>query len=215
MKYAVVDLEMCKVPKIYKSSYNCNQETIQIGAVMLDEDYNIIDSFNTYVKPQYGQVDPFIQNLTGISQKDLIGAPSFEEALGAFLDWLTADDVRCVSWSGSDPGQLIHEYKEKGLYDDRFDIVIANWKDCQKTFGQKMGRKNAYKLEEALIASDISPEGRAHDGLADAYNTALLFAKLEQNPDYELNELYQTARNEETDHLTFCMGDLLAGLVLA
>jgi hypothetical protein len=42
MKYAVVDLEMCKVPKIYKSSYNCNQETIQIGAVMLDEKYKDI-----------------------------------------------------------------------------------------------------------------------------------------------------------------------------
>jgi inhibitor of KinA sporulation pathway (predicted exonuclease) len=215
MKYAVVDLEMCKVPKIYKSSYNCNQETIQIGAVMLDEDYNIIDSFNTYVKPQYGQVDPFIQNLTGISQKDLIGAPSFEEALGAFLDWLTADDVRCVSWSGSDPGQLIHEYKEKGLYDDRFDIVIANWKDCQKTFSRLMGKNRAYSLEEALIAADISQEGKAHDGFDDARNTALLFAKMEQNEKLKLNPIYEAARDEEVEHLGFSMGDLLAGIVIA
>ena len=54
-----------------------------------------------------------------------------------------------------------------------------------------------------------------YDGLSDAYNTALLFAKLEQDPNYELNEFYQTARNEETEHLSFCMGYLFAGIVLS
>ncbi len=52
-------------------------------------------------------------------------------------------------------------------------------------------------------------------GFLDAYNTALLFAKLEQDPDYELNEFYRTAREEETQHLSFCMGDLCANLVLS
>ena len=147
MKYAVVDLEFCKVPKGYKKfGYKWCQETIQIGAVLLDEDYEIIDEFNTYVRPEFGRVDCFIENLTGISQADVMSAPHFEEA---------------------------------------------------------------------LIASDIIPEGRAHDGLADAYNTALLFAKLEQDPDYELNEFYKTAREEETEHLSFSMGDLFAGIVLA
>ena len=215
MKYAVVDLEMCKVQKMYKKDYNCNQETIQIGAVMLDEEYNIIDEFNTYVKPKYGQLDTFIRDLTGITQKDLANAPGFEEALESFLDWLTADDVRCVSWSGSDPGQLVHEYKEKGLYDDRFDIVIANWKDCQKTFGRLMGKNRAYSLEEALIAADISQEGKAHDGFDDARNTALLFAKMEKNETLELNPVYKAAGDEEVEHLGFSMGELLAGIVLA
>ncbi|WP_029232971.1 3'-5' exonuclease [Butyrivibrio sp. VCB2006] len=216
MKYAVIDLEMCKVPKGYKKfGYKWCQETIQIGAVLLDEDYEIVDEFNTYVRPEYGHIDWFIENMTGISQADVMTAPSFAEALEMFLDWLPYDDVRCVSWSNSDPKQIVHEVVAKGIEDERLEIIFANWKDCQKTFGQKMGRKNAYKLEEALIASDIIPEGRAHDGLADAYNTALLFAKLDQNPDYELNEFYQTARNEETEHLSFCMGDLFAGIVLA
>lgn len=216
MKYAVVDLEFCKVPKGYKKfGYKWRQETIQIGAVLLDDDYEIIDEFNTYVRPEFGRVDWFIENLTGISQADVMSAPHFEEALEMFLDWLPEDDVRCVSWSDSDPKQLVHEVVAKNIDDDRLEIIFANWIDCQKTFGQKMGRKNAYKLEEALIASDIVPEGRAHDGLSDAYNTALLFAKLDQNPDYELNEFYKTAREEETEHLSFSMDDLFAGIVLA
>ncbi|SFC69357.1 3'-5' exonuclease [Butyrivibrio sp. YAB3001] len=216
MYYAVIDLEMCKVPKGYKRfGYKWCQETIQIGAVLLDEDYEIVDEFCTYVRPEFGHIDFYIESLTGISQADVMTAPSFEEALEEFLEWLPYEDVRCVSWSDSDPKQIVHEVIAKEIEDERIEIIIANWVDCQKTFGHKMGKENLYKLEEALIASDIIPEGRAHDGLADARNTAMLFAKLEQNPDYELNEFYKTAREDETEHLSFCMGDLFAGLALA
>jgi inhibitor of KinA sporulation pathway (predicted exonuclease) len=216
MKYAVIDLEMCQVPKeCRKYGFKYRQETIQIGAVLLNEDYEVIDEFNTYVKPQFGWIDDFIEKLTGITQHDVADAPSFEEALEAFLDWLPADDVRCVSWSDSDPKQIIHESFAKGVEDDRLEIIFANWIDCQKTFGQKMDRKKSYGLEETLFISNIAPEGRAHNGLVDAANTATLFAKLETEPDYRLNEWYETARKEDVDHLSFCMGDLFAGIVLA
>ena len=103
MKYAVIDLEMCQVPKeCRKYGFKYRQETIQIGAVLLNEDYEVIDEFNTYVKPQFGWIDDFIERLTGITQHDVADAPCFEEALEAFLDWLPADNVRCVSWSDSD-----------------------------------------------------------------------------------------------------------------
>ena len=171
--------------------------------------------FNTYVKTEYGWIDDFIEKLTGISQHDVVDAPYFEEALEAFLDWLPADDVRCVSWSDSDPKKIIHEAFAKGIKDDRLEIIFANWIDCQKTFGRKMDRKKSYSLEDALFISNIAPEGRAHNGLVDAANTATLFAKFETEPDYRLNEWHETARKEDVDHLSFCMGDLFAGIVLA
>lgn len=62
---------------------------------------------------------------------------------------------------------------------------------------------------------NIAPEGRAYDGLVDAANTAVLSTKLETDPDYRLNEYYETARKEDVDHLSFSMGDLFAGIVLA
>lgn len=215
MKYVVMDLEMCKVPKGYKKyGYNLRRETIQIGAVLLDENYCIVDEFNTYVRPEYGRVDGFIENLTGIRQADVVNAPSFESALESFLDWLPADDVRCVSWSNSDPKQFVYEYIEKGIDDERFEIMIANWIDCQELFGRKMDKENRYSLEEALIAADIIPEGKAHDGLCDAYNTALLFTKLDQDPDFDLNTTYQAAREENENHLSFAIGDLFADFAL-
>lgn len=40
MFYLVIDLEMCKVPRYYgERTYKYANETIQIGAVLLDEDF--------------------------------------------------------------------------------------------------------------------------------------------------------------------------------
>ena len=39
-KYVIVDLEMCNVPSGERREWlNCNNEIIQIGAVLLDKEY--------------------------------------------------------------------------------------------------------------------------------------------------------------------------------
>ena len=53
-RYVVIDLEMCNVPGTMRKQYGWRQEIIQIGAVLLDEDLNIVSKFNRYVRPQYG-----------------------------------------------------------------------------------------------------------------------------------------------------------------
>lgn len=55
MNYLVIDLEMCNVPRDYRSrSYKYANETIQIGAVLLDEEFKrigtlVIDEINRYI----------------------------------------------------------------------------------------------------------------------------------------------------------------------
>ena len=61
--YVVIDLEFCKVPGSKRKAFNVKQEIIQIGAVLLNSEYEIVDQFSSYVKPAYGHIDPFIQNL--------------------------------------------------------------------------------------------------------------------------------------------------------
>lgn len=72
-----------------------------------------------------------------------------------------------------------------------------------------------WSLEEALIAADIIQNGKAHDGLDDAYNTALLFVKMEKNPDFELNKMYSYAKEETTRELSYTLGDLFKGMMVA
>ena len=57
-------------------------------------------------------------------------------------------------------------------------------------------------------------KGRAHDGLDDAYNTARMIAKLEQNKDYKTLVERLRANEENQKPLTTSLGQLLQGLSL-
>jgi len=215
MQYAVLDLEMCKVPKGYRNEkYKWGHETIQIGAVLLNENYEVVSKFSTYIHPEFGQIDTFIKNLTGIKKENIKDAPLLAEGIRMFMDWLPEGDVRCVSWSMSDERQIRHEIESKNIVNERLNELLDQWIDCQKIFDEKLKAEKNFSLEEALIASDVCAEGRAHDGLVDAHNTALLFAKLQTNPDFELNELYKSAHEKETEHLGVTIGELFANINL-
>lgn len=208
--YVVVDLEMCKVPKENKTeAFHWKQETIQIGAVLLNGEYEIVDKFNTMVSPEFGYLDPFVKRLTGITPVDVAGAPKMAEAMRMFTDWIPKGDVRIVSWSDSDEKQFRHEIEGKSIVNSRMEELLDSWIDCQVTFSEKMDAENRYTLREALIAANIIQEGSEHDGLTDAYNTAILFKKMETEENFKLNELYEAARYGEVEHLSCTIGELI------
>ena len=189
-RYVVYDLEMCRVPKGEKrDAFGSRQELIQIGAVLLDESYEIIDSFITYVKPRFGEIDPFIEKLTGIRPSDVINAPSTEEALDNFLGWIP-DDVTMVSWSMSDPYQLYHEIDGKGMDLPRLEDLLEDSIDCQYEFEEKIEASRTYGLSEALSITGIDCDENIHDALTDASNTALLFKKIMEEPVLSMSKYY-------------------------
>lgn len=191
-KYAIVDLEMCRVPKgLKRKNFRCASELIEIGAVLLNDKYEIVDRFKTYVSPEYGEVDQYIQNLTGITKADTVDAPSTKEALELFVNWLPEDAI-LVSWSNNDERQIRKEVQLKDLYVAGLEKYLDNWEDCQKTFGEKMNSPKNYKLSEALIIADIDYDENIHDGLVDAENTAMLFAKMKREPKLKLISCYIT-----------------------
>ena len=188
--YVIVDLEMCSVPRgVKREAFPCENELIQIGAVVVDESYRITDEFVTYVSPEYGVIDSFIENLTGISRADVSGAPCAEEALKRFLQWLPQDAV-LVSWSDSDRKQILREMRGKGIALEPMDAYLKNWIDCQKSFGERMEANKKYKLSEALIIADVDYDSGEHDALVDAKNTARLFVKMQTEPEMKLNPYY-------------------------
>jgi len=118
-KYAVVDLEMCIVPRaIRKGKYHWGRETIQIGAVLLNEELEIIDEFMTYVSPEYGFINTYINELTGICKSDVATAPEIKVGLEKFIEWLPKD-TKVVSWSNNDELQIRHEIASKGICVER------------------------------------------------------------------------------------------------
>ena len=165
MNYLVIDLEMCNVPRDYRSrSYKYANETIQIGAVLLDEKFKRIGTLSQYVHPEHGVIDPFIQNLTGIRNSQVKKAPRIEEALLHMIAWIGDREYKVYAWSGSDRAQLLHEIKAKKICDERIlDFVCeARWIDYQEVFGKKYSFEKAVSLQEALMLCDHTQIGRAH-----------------------------------------------------
>lgn len=217
MNHLVIDLEMCKVPKHYRTSnYNHANEIIQIGAVLLDENFEIIKKINQYVRPKYGVLDHFITNLTGIENHKIKNAPLLEEVLLYMQDWLGECEYKIYAWSPSDYSQLKHEIVSKNITGGRINefMNVERWIDYQQVYGKRFDIPRSVSLEEALVCCNIDVDGRLHDGLDDAANTAKLIKLLEQNPDFVLcqNEIF---KEKEEEPLKFSLGDLFAGLDLS
>ena len=210
----VIDLEMCKVPKIYRhKSYKYATEIIQVGAVLLDEDYKEVDRFESYVHPEHGVIDTFIKDMTGINSCNVKDAKLLKEVIHTMLAWIGDREYKVYAWSDSDFMQLYREIKCKDINDDDIEKFMypERWIDYQQVFGKRFDFKDCVSLEEALDLCDIEFEGRMHDGLWDAVNTASLIRKLELDNEYKI--IKQTYE-KETEPLGTCLRDVFAGLIL-
>ena len=216
MNYLVIDLEMCKVPKNYRGkNYKYASEIIQVGAVLLDEEYKEIGTLCQYVHPEFGILDYFITNLTGIEKGQIKNAPKLKDALIHMADWLGEREYKVFAWSKSDYWQLDHEIKSKKLNDEKLDELMKpeRWVDYQEIFGKKYNFEQAVGLQEALMLCDIEPDGRMHDGLDDAWNTAPLIEHLPKNPNHKL--IYRERQEQEDSQpLKVRLGELFEGLNL-
>jgi ERI1 exoribonuclease 2 len=139
MKHIVVDLEMNHVAKKSEARRICRMETIEIGAVMLDDNLQEISAFRTYVKPEYNEcIERKIKRITGITEEMVQNAPVFKDALRMFTNWClgTGDDVTIYAWSESDYGQISKEMvlKENDVSEQEAELLSNAWSDFQQEF---------------------------------------------------------------------------------
>ena len=213
LKHIMIDLEMNKIKKQYRDDKKLANELIEIGAVKMDENYDVIDSYKSYVKPDIGIIDTNIEMLTGIRKNMVQNAPGIRKVLENFAEWFP-DDVQFVTWSENDEIQIKREIEAKHLEFEGKDKYYGEWYDCQKTFSEIMNDTKPYKLEEALNLSDVDYDIHLHDGLVDAANTALLFKKMKTEKEYKFNTYYIESK-KEPEMLTSTLGELFGGIKLA
>lgn len=194
MRYIFVDFEMNPIEKQYKEvKEKYRQEIIEIGAVMLDENYEEIESFKEYVKPKYSdEVTKKYEKLTGITTAMLSQAPSFEEAITRFLKWCRQGDTayHIYAWSENDLMQLTKEAQLKAVPPCKeLTYAINHWYDFQREFCDLLGLYKRISLETAISAIGREFTGQMHDALWDARNTAYIY-KLSKNKD-DFNKMMQ------------------------
>lgn len=180
MNYIIVDFEMNPINKEHvEERKTCCMEIIEIGAVVLDENLMVLGEFKTLVKPQYNtEILKRYETLTGITTGMVHSAPTFETAYEMFVDWCESygEDYEVYAWSENDYMQLTSEMNLKNYANCEKCRMLEKWYDFQKEYTEKLGLERALSLQKALFYAGLSFEGRAHDALYDAKNTAELFA---------------------------------------
>ena len=145
-------------------------EIIEIGAVMLDEQFNVIDEFQTFVKPIVTEkLSAFCKNLTHISDDDVSSAPYFKSALLNFLAWIgDRKPFTFYSHGNYDRDQFQKDCARHGI-----EYPFTNHVNLKELFSKKTGVK--YKntgLGNCLRLLNLTFEGSKHRGIDDARNIA-------------------------------------------
>ena len=178
-RYVCIDLEMTEISA---SQRNCvpgaNGEVIQFGAVMLDENYNMLSEFSSYVKPVYSSVTPVINQLTGITNQNLEKADDFLTVFDKYCYWRGEGDITTFCWSKADFNQLWAELEAKGKHRHDLFGTLHDFVDLQNIFGNFISSKTPVGLESAMRLLQMDYKGQVHTALSDSYNTARILHKL-------------------------------------
>lgn len=127
MQYVILDLEWDSAyHKLHKKFVN---QILQIGAVKLDENFNIVDIFDVTVKSSIcKRVSRRFTELTGITKEMMLSGIPLFDAVNKYNDWL-GDNTVTITWSNSDL-YTIAENEKYILKDKKFKI--DKYLDLQK-----------------------------------------------------------------------------------
>lgn len=182
MEYIVFDLEFNqgfnrKSNKTFSDDL-CPFEIIQLGAVKLDKNFNIIAAFDSFVKPcLYTSMHPYVSKITGITIEDLKNAPTFKEVFRDFMNFVSDNDSIFCVWGKSDLRELYrnikyHNLDSRNLPKSYIDVQYFASDFINHTTAQSIG------LENAIIALNLEDTVAYHNALNDAYYTAKVFAHI-------------------------------------
>ena len=177
MKYITLDLEWNQ-PYSKRDMVNrpvlLHGEIIQIGAVKMDEQMNVLDTFKIMVKPiRYKQMHKKVTKLTGITTEDLQYGFAFQYALKVFRNWC-GENYSFLTWGPTDMAMLKENMQ---LYKIPWEILPESY-DVQLVFDIQIAKEQRQISLKA--AMDMLGEEMLewHDALHDARNTAAICTHL-------------------------------------
>lgn len=207
MKYIIMDLEFNQPFDFYDGTKtildtNCPFEIIQIGAVILDDNFKFLDKCSLLIKPQiYKKIHPFVEKITGLSDKLLCDEEYFSDAYSHFVDFIgNGKNVFCV-WGTNDIKEL---YKNIIYYNLNHKVLPRKYIDVQKFAGLYLNHPKGMTigLRNAVLSLDLQENITFHDALNDAIYTSEVFKVVKKdnmNPQiFNLNTLKQNIK--ETTH---------------
>lgn len=101
MYYVIMDLEWNNAYS--KKAQGFVNEILEVGAVLVDENMDVIDTFSSIVKLQLSKkIRSRIKNLTHISNEVMNEGLSFPKVMKNFAEWIGNRNCVYLSWGDSD-----------------------------------------------------------------------------------------------------------------
>ena len=94
-----------------KSTKKFINEIIEIGAVKLNEQLEIVDTYSELIKPSVSKkLRTRIKDLTHITNEDVLAGKPFEEAIAQLEEWV-GDDTLVMTWGDTDVRTMLTNFK--------------------------------------------------------------------------------------------------------
>ncbi len=178
MNFIIMDLEWnntyCKKKKGFLN------EIIEIGAVMLDENLNQIDTFSLFIKAQLGKkLHTRVKELTNISNDDISTGTPFSQAMAEFRKWSAGDDNVILTWGDTDVRVLVENFRYfNGI---NFVPFLKNYVNLQNYAQAFMNISKADQIGLATAAEKLGipiEQYSLHRAIDDSFLTADIFRKI-------------------------------------
>lgn len=180
MNIIVLDLEWNQnsIGKKERESDKPIFEIIEIGAVKLNEDFQIVDKYSSLIKPQiYHTMHKITADLIHLDMNELNEAEYFVEVMNKFLSWC-GKDYMFATWGPLDLLELQRNMKYYRM--DPLSDSPLRYYDVQKLFSISVLKDKIRKtLEYAIDFYEIEKSIPFHRALSDAYYTARVLKKIE------------------------------------
>ena len=145
-------------------------EIVEIGAVKIDEDANVLDTFSIHLRPRiFRKLQHHIAKVTGLTQADLDRGEPIVQGLRRFMQWC-GPDAEFAEWGLDDVPVLKQNLFLCNLDESRPTV----WYDLQQVFLREHPRKEGegMTLESVVTRMGVPMERPFHDALSDTLYTA-------------------------------------------
>ena len=176
MNYLITDLECtCTDSNEFPRS---EMEIIEIGAVLLNENLEVISEFSKFVKPfKNPTLTSFCKDLTKIKQEDVDNADYLIKVLKEFSEWAKQyGDYTFTSWGAFDYRHIERECKWKRI-NNSLNGKNLNYKERFAEI-QKLKKKNGVGIRKALNILNMKFEGTPHRAIDDTKNIVRIIHKV-------------------------------------
>lgn len=182
MEYVILDLEFNQPYKFRGRIYTnnkCRFEIMEIGAVKLDEKFNIIDSFRIYVKNCiYKYINPFVESKIHITVNDLKYGFHFHKGYKEFKKW--SKGCLIFAW-GDDDARVFRENCD--YHNIKNNMVFKN---LQKIIGRIFFNNDTPSLISTIDNFNINTNKHHHWALDDAYMAAYILQQVNRNKELKI-----------------------------